>query len=185
MTELDTRLFSMLHGAPGSRLLAVALVLSAVGDGWILLGLVPLYASPRWRRLAVSLAATAASSAAAVFALKLIVGRVRPCAALAGVHALCTAPTDPSFPSGHASGAFTVVSFLIVVLGAREALRGRPVARGAMTAALVAVAVGIAWSRVYLGVHYPGDVAAGAVLGSVSGSAGAWMHLRRPPLRHL
>ncbi|CAN5330787.1 hypothetical protein BH09MYX1_BH09MYX1_32270 [soil metagenome] len=47
-------------------------------------------------------------------------------------------------------------------------------------ASLGVVALGIALSRVYLGVHFPTDVAAGAVIGTILGYAGA--RLARRPL---
>ena len=178
MAALDTRVFFVLYAAGPAQLLALALVLSAVGEGSITLCLVPLCAARRWRRFAIDLAAVVACSAIVVFALKVIVGRPRPCIALAGVRALSAMPTDPSFPSGHACGAFAVVTFLIVVMHARPALFGRPVARAALSMMLAAVAIGIAWSRVYLGVHFPVDVAGGALLGMLSGALGGRIHLR-------
>ncbi len=88
--------------------------------------------------------------------LKPLVGRVRPPRDGLGLTALVRVPTDPSFPSGHATQAFAVA----VCLG-RLAPRLR-------TPALVVAAL-IALSRVYLGVHFPGDVLAGALLGSLIG----------------
>ncbi len=180
MVALDTRIFLFFYAAGREPLLTLALILSAIGNGWIMLGLVPLWARPQWRRLAVHLAAVVASTTAIVFALKLVVERPRPCVALAGVHPLCAMPADPSFPSGHACGAFAVVTFLVVALRAGKAVRGRRLTRTAMSVALVSLAIGIAWSRVYLGVHFPGDVAAGALLGMLSGAIGARIFVRVP-----
>ena len=61
-------------------------------------------------------------------------------------------PGSSSFPSGHASVAFACATML--------AATDRRLAIPAF-----ALAAGIAWSRVYVGVHYPLDVLAGAVLG--------------------
>lgn len=60
---------------------------------------------------------------------------------------------DLSFPSGHAATSFAGATLLALL-----------VPRLAVPFLLLAVA--IAWSRVYVGVHYPLDVAAGAVLGA-------------------
>lgn len=67
-----------------------------------------------------------------------------------------------SFPSGHAMSA-AIVYFAVAYLAAR--LHKRKWARWlVMTAALVLVAL-IAFSRLYLGVHYPSDVIAGIAIG--------------------
>ena len=90
-------------------------------------------------------------------ALKFAVGRPRPCVALPDVHSVlgfgCDAEIDPAFPSGHASRAFALAAFL----GIR--FRWRAGIPGALFAGLVGL------SRIYLGVHWPSDVLAGAVVG--------------------
>lgn len=92
-----------------------------------------------------------------VEAIKFLVGRPRPCDALAGVRTLaafpCSAEVDPAFPSGHASRAFAVSSLL--------AVRFRWWIR--IPAGVFAVLVGI--SRVYLGLHWPSDILGGAIVG--------------------
>ena len=104
--------------------------------------------------------AVATAGAVVIFNVdKLLVGRPRPPVA----H--LEAATHSSFPSGHAtlSAAFYVA--LATVVASRWGPRPRAV--GLMTTAVLLVAA-IASSRVYLGVHYPTDVAAGVLLG------GAW-----------
>ena len=65
---------------------------------------------------------------------------------------LLEAPSTFSFPSGHATVAFASATILALAV---PRLRWP----------LFALAALIAFSRVYVGVHYPGDVLAGAVLG--------------------
>lgn len=84
--------------------------------------------------------------------LKDLVGRLRPPLADQTVSALIALPPDASFPSGHATTAFAAAG----VVAALHPRLGPPV---------VALAALVAVSRVYLGVHYPADVVAGAVLG--------------------
>jgi membrane-associated phospholipid phosphatase len=101
--------------------------------------------------------------------LKPLVHRPRPCrpeAAIAdvethGVH--CS--SKGSFPSSHAANIGGVALLL--------ALRYR---KWAIPAALLALGVG--YSRVYLGVHYPSDVLAGWTLGAVAGWGAASLALR-------
>ncbi len=65
-----------------------------------------------------------------------------------------------SFTSSHAANHFAVAVFFGMVLGAR-------IPR--IRAVLLVWATAIAYSQVYVGVHYPGDVLGGALLGSVIG----------------
>jgi undecaprenyl-diphosphatase len=102
----------------------------------------------RWRRAMRVVAVTYALNTA----LKLVVRRRRP--ALADLPPLVGTPTGLSFPSSHASTAFA---------GARAYAR-----LGMPAAPLYAMATALALSRVYLGVHYPSDVVAGALLGTAA-----------------
>jgi undecaprenyl-diphosphatase len=154
---VDLALFHRLYGGTGAWLFVMA-ALTIVGSGWTMIPIAALAAFDRTRAHALRLVALLAGVAVLVFSLKALVGRARPCACLAHVHALVFAtPHDPSFPSGHAAGAFTVAAFV-----AFEA-RVHPAAK----VALFVIAAGIALSRVVLGVHFPSDIAAGALLGVV------------------
>ncbi|MEA2179929.1 MAG: undecaprenyl-diphosphatase [Solirubrobacteraceae bacterium] len=88
--------------------------------------------------------------------LKALVDRSRPPDAI-GLEAVGGVPASPSFPSGHAMSAFAVAS-AIAVLSPR------------LRWPVLAVAALIAFSRVYLGVHFWLDVLAGAVLGIAIGT---------------
>jgi undecaprenyl-diphosphatase len=84
--------------------------------------------------------------------IKQLSGRARPCAVSAHI-ALGTAPLDQySFPSGHTMHA---VAFSIVIASQH----------GELGWALVPFSSLIALSRIALGLHYPTDVIAGAVIG--------------------
>ena len=102
-----------------------------------------------WRRPWVLLTVAAAVYGADLTAtlLKTLIPRHRP-----RVHQLVPGPKDHSFPSGHAATSFagaTVLAFFAPRL----------------RVPLYVLAAGIAFSRVYVGVHWPLDVIAGALLG--------------------
>ena len=86
--------------------------------------------------------------------LKHLNARSRPYDCIRGLIPLITPPTDYSFPSGHTAASFAVGVLLFRKLPKRY---GIP--------ALVLAAL-IGFSRLYLGVHYPSDVLAGALLGT-------------------
>jgi len=87
------------------------------------------------------------------FAVKLIVRRQRP--VLEGLPPLGGAPSSLSFPSAHATASFACATAMTRI--APEA------------AFLFVLAVAISVCRPYLGMHYPSDVVAGAILGTALG----------------
>lgn len=176
MTELDIRLFRTLHESLGGGWLAVMAALTVVGGGWGALSIVPLFALARTRAVALAFAVTIGVNAALVYALKSLIGRPRPWLLLPDVHPLVFAgPSDFSFPSGHAAGSFCYATFLSMVLLRTWTGPSRYFA----SALLLVLATGVALSRIALGVHFPGDVAAGAVIGATIGALGAELFLRR------
>lgn len=182
MTELDAQVFWFLHRALSGAWVPPLAFLSLIGGGWGALFTLPLLAIRRTRPAARALVVVLAVTALLVFVLKRIIGRARPCNCLADVHArVFAAPTDFSFPSGHASGSFAFLVFLAIVLVKTtppDATAGARLGRRLGAAAMVLVAILVGLSRISLGVHFPGDVLAGAILGSTVAAVGAGLHLR-------
>lgn len=93
--------------------------------------------------------------------MKDVVGRVRPCRAIEGMRLIGACPKSYSMPSGHAisSFAFAAPLFYLTRRYIEMIWRLYP----------LLLASSIAFSRLYLGVHYPTDVLAGAVVGAAIG----------------
>jgi undecaprenyl-diphosphatase len=114
------------------------------------------------RRAALILAlgvALAVSDLVGAQVFRPLFGRMRPCFALAGTMRQLVPVSDVgSIPSLHASNFFAMAA-VAWAAGRRLWIAG------------VAVAALVAWSRVYLGVHWPTDVLAGAAWGTACGLA--------------
>jgi undecaprenyl-diphosphatase len=147
------------HRAQPFDTLFVALShLGSYGFIWLTLAVLTVWL---WRRPVVFPLVLIAyfTSAAVTDLIKLAVDRGRPVD-----HPLVREPTTYSFPSGHAATSFACAATL-APFAPRHA---KPV--------LYALAAAIAYSRVYVGVHYPLDVLGGAALGLLLAKA-----LRRLP----
>jgi undecaprenyl-diphosphatase len=68
------------------------------------------------------------------------------------VHVLVSRSTDPGFPSDHAAASIAI-AVAVLLLHRRLGI------------VVLAVAALVCYSRVYVGLHYPGDVLAGALIG--------------------
>lgn len=134
--------------------------LTRLGDpaAWVFFGLALGLSGGEGPRHCGLLGASTAFALLASQILKRLCRRPRPTAGIGGFAALAENPDAFSFPSGHTAVAFA----------AALALAGEGAGLGWL---LLALAVGIALSRVYLGAHYPLDVAAGALLGLAVGFA--------------
>ena len=159
--RIDRAVYAAVAATPTPRLDGAMRRLSAAANYSrlsIASGLVlALAGGPRGRRAAATgLASVAATSAAVNLVVKPFGHRRRPdrVAEQVPLARQVQMPASRSFPSGHAAAAVAFAS------GAGHVLP-------AASVPLHALAALIAYSRVHTGVHYPGDVLAGAVIGAV------------------
>ena len=162
-TSWDARLFRTLNEVPpaaASVLTPLSQLFRPAGISAVVL-LTVVYLLARNRSILPIVAAAAAAGAAFVLAnvAKVIANRPRPYLAMAGAVLRQSPAHGTSFPSSHTAVTLAVAIALVPFLA-------RPLA-----AAGIGYAVLVGWSRVYLGVHYPVDVLAGAGIGMAVGGA--------------
>ena len=130
--------------------------LGNAGVLWIVLSLAMLCWRPTRRAGGIALLAMVLGMLCTNVVLKQLVLRPRPYVTVEGLIPLLTSADPNSFPSGHTCAAFAA--------GLAWA-GGLPWRWARAAAVLQAVCMGL--SRLYVGVHYPSDVLAGAVIGSL------------------
>jgi diacylglycerol kinase family enzyme/membrane-associated phospholipid phosphatase len=167
----DARLHAFvgnLPTTPADRGLRRLSIFANHGRLWLVIGaLLGLKKGPLRRGAIRGIGSMLFSSAVVNVVLKRIFGRVRPdLANLRTERKLRRSPVTLSFPSGHSSSAAAFVTGVAM----ESPLAG---------AALAPVALGVGYSRVHVGVHYPGDVVAGLAVGSAIAAASQhWWRVR-------
>jgi membrane-associated phospholipid phosphatase len=165
LQALDTALFHFINGSLSNWFFDLVMpVLSGAGSvmHWFVLAAVIAFASAlvfgnaRARICAVMmLLAVAIGDGLIVNTIKHAVARPRPCIALTDVVERLGCTTSGSMPSAHAANWFAA-TMMAFIFYRRKLWLMLPMAFMAVT---------VSFSRVYNGVHYPGDVLAGAILG--------------------
>ncbi len=167
MAAVDREVYRAIATVPTPSLDEPLRRLSAVADHsklWVgIAGALAVVGGRRGRRAAVTgLVALAVNSAAVNLPMKVASRRPRPDRHGAGVPSdrWRPMPTSTSFPSGHSASAFAFAGAVSAVVPA-------------LTIPLRGLATAVAYSRVHTGVHYPGDVLAGSLVGATIGEATA------------
>lgn len=169
--NLDESVFRALNQAGSNLGLDLFMVaLTVLGMTYILVFAGPVLWWKKHRELGFDVVVVIIISDLVVEVLKVVFMRERPPAVLSDVHTLSwgflTTATSPSFPSGHASRAFAMAT--LIAFGTRR--------RTGVSVFGLAALIGL--SRIYLGLHWPSDVVAGAVVGMVLALAIRWIGQR-------
>ena len=156
--QIDVALFDKVFrlGREYKAMTTGAIALSRSGDGYLQVltpALVWLSDSLLATTYAVALAVAMLTERIIYYIMKNTLKRQRPCDFKKNLKSLIAASDKFSFPSGHTSAAFCFSTITIITYG------------GAHAAMFIWASL-VGASRVIIGVHYPGDIAAGAVVGS-------------------
>jgi len=174
LVSLDERVFLALNRAWSPEFDAFFSVATYLGHGVVLallvLGPMALWDRKRLRVHFLALVLSVSLGALAVEGLKSAVGRERPALHFAGAGVAVRLPAEQlhdqrSFPSGHTQAAVGTATYV--------ALLYPGLAPWAVFGALL-----VGWSRIYLGVHFPLDVLAGAAVGVLFSVAGFTLRRR-------
>ena len=138
--------------------------LGNTGMLFIALGVLMLLFKPTRRAGLSALCAMLIGLVVVNLTIKPLVSRPRPWLAIEDFVSLVPEHDPNSFPSGHTNAAF---AFALAVWACAP--------KKWMKAAAVVMAAVMGLSRLYVGVHFPSDVLAGAAIGSLCGLAGAWI----------
>jgi membrane-associated phospholipid phosphatase len=149
------------------------LFVSYLGNGWLVIPLFfvfILWRTPKSRRMRILVVAAVALSVSGVCnsIVKQLIDRPRPAAYFVSqspntaieeghsykVHVVGKRFYDHSFPSGHTNTAFAIATLVVLIFGKQYW-------------PIFLVAIAVAYSRVYAGVHFPLDTLAGACIGSI------------------
>jgi len=159
--RLDARIFLLfnLRGHRSPRMDRVMWLATQAGNMVVALSLAGLLALLSYRRMAVEVVLGTLTLWLAVETTKALTDRTRPFLALEQSRVVGWRERGRSFPSGHTTQTFFLVTLFVhqFQLGLGAAI------------ALYALAGLVGFTRVYVGAHYPRDVIAGAILGSVWG----------------
>ncbi len=172
VASIDQRLLLSVRRLESRWMTRLMRSLTHLGDtgSWVLLGLALDFSGGAGARHCALLGAAAGLALLISQPLKRLCCRRRPSSGIGGFAALAENPDVFSFPSGH-----TAVAFAVAAAFAGQA--------GLLGGLALALAVGIGISRIYLGAHYPLDVAAGVLVGTVAGTAARLFVLQFPLLK--
>lgn len=160
ITKIDISLLNLIQNIKSPILDKIMTTITALGNMgifWILLILIFL-TTKEYKKMARLMIICFLFNALIVnLILKPAVGRVRPFEIVDGIKLLVLKPQDPSFPSGHSAISFCMLT-VILLFSKSKTIN--------IMASILAIL--IAFSRLYLYVHFPSDVFCGILIGIIT-----------------
>jgi undecaprenyl-diphosphatase len=171
---VNYRLFNDIHGLAGNSAVDAIMKFSAKYLLYVLVVVLGLLLLQRWRETGFALAFRTGLWCAAGLVLSFVLGlgaaaahkEARPFTTHPSVHPLIAHDAGQSFPSDHTTAAFAIALVILFFLS-----------RSVGVVVLLAAAL-IGFARVYIGVHYPGDILASVVVALVGVGIVAGVHSR-------
>lgn len=161
--EILTYIQTVIRSAPLDVFMKTITFLGDAGIFWILVCLVMLvFKKTRNAGIAGAISLIVEALCVNVF-LKNTIQRTRPYEVIEGLNILIATPHDYSFPSGHAGSAFAVAIVVFLMLPKKWGIPA------------VIMASLMALSRLYVGVHFPTDILAGALIGTATAYMGVYL----------
>lgn len=157
ITKIDISILNLIQNFKSPLMDKIMTTITALGNMgifWILLILIFL-SSKEYKKLGkLMLICLLVNSIIVNLIIKPAVGRVRPFEIVNGIKLLVLKPQDPSFPSGHSAISFCMLTVILFFS------KSKPLKIISSVLSIL-----IAFSRLYLYVHFPSDVFCGIIIG--------------------
>ncbi|MDU2829697.1 MAG: phosphatase PAP2 family protein [Anaerococcus sp.] len=157
ITKIDISILNLIQNFKSPLMDKIMTTITALGNMgifWILLILIFL-TSKEYKKLGkLMLICLLINSIVVNLIIKPAVGRVRPFEIVDGIKLLVLKPQDPSFPSGHSAISFCMLTVILFFS------KSKPLKIISSVLSIL-----IAFSRLYLYVHFPSDVICGIIIG--------------------
>lgn len=160
ITKIDIAILNLIQNLKSplmDKMMTTITALGNMGIFWILLILIFL-TSKEYKKLGkLMLICLLLNTIIVNLILKPAVGRIRPFEIVDGIKLLVLKPQDPSFPSGHSAISFCMLTVILLFSNSKS-----------LKIITSILAVLIAFSRLYLYVHFPSDVFCGIFIGALT-----------------
>ena len=157
ITKIDLSILNFIQGLKSplmDKMMTTITALGNMGIFWILLILIFLTTKEYKKMAKLMVLCLLVNTIIVNLILKPAVGRTRPFELVDGIKLLVLKPQDPSFPSGHSAISFCMLTVILFFSKSKT-----------INIMSTILAVLIAFSRLYLYVHFPSDVICGIIIG--------------------